>query len=216
MGNNMEENHGSVRAVIYDLDGTIYNKFGIQFLFFLIFINNIKLLRAYLRARKLCVGRDFGNSPDMYLFVVSEMESYSGRSNLQCREFISRFMAVFIKLLSKLYSPGADVVNSITGFSRKGLPIACLSDFPMVNERLAALGIDSSIFNYTGSTEDYGALKPAARPFLETAALLGSAPAHTLVIGDRNDTDRAGAAAAGMQFIKIPEEKHKLTKLADG
>ena len=53
------------------------------------------------------------------------------------------------------------------------------------------------------SAEEMGALKPSARPFIEVARAMGVEPAETLVIGDRADTDGAGAKAAGMGALLI-------------
>ncbi|MCS6887340.1 HAD-IIA family hydrolase [Chloroflexus sp.] len=45
--------------------------------------------------------------------------------------------------------------------------------------------------------------KPAPTMFLIGAAMLGATPAQTLVVGDRLDTDIAGAIAAGMPSVLV-------------
>lgn len=45
--------------------------------------------------------------------------------------------------------------------------------------------------------------KPAPAMFLIGAAMLGATPAQTLVVGDRLDTDIAGAIAAGMPSVLV-------------
>jgi FMN phosphatase YigB (HAD superfamily) len=75
------------------------------------------------------------------------------------------------------------------------------SDYPQTGDRLRAIGLDPPSRVY--GPEDFGAQKPAPRPFLSIAADLGAAPAAVLVAGDRDDTDGAGAAAAGMQYARI-------------
>ena len=59
------------------------------------------------------------------------------------------------------------------------------------------------------SSESFGALKPAPRPFLEIAAKLNISPENILVIGDRNDTDGLGAESAKMKFIQTESHKTK-------
>ena len=72
----------------------------------------------------------------------------------------------------------------------------------MTGERLKALGLEADSRNVYGP-ENLAAQKPAAAPFLRIAGGLGCAPADTLVAGDRDDADGAGARAAGMLYINI-------------
>ncbi|MBD3244291.1 MAG: HAD-IA family hydrolase, partial [Chitinivibrionales bacterium] len=68
------------------------------------------------------------------------------------------------------------------------------------------LGLQHSWFDIVASSEEAGALKPNPRPFLDIASRFSLRPAEILVIGDRDDTDGAAAAACGMRFIRISDK----------
>jgi FMN phosphatase YigB (HAD superfamily) len=82
-------------------------------------------------------------------------------------------------------------------------------------ERLDASGLAPSACGLLCGPQDFGATKPAARPFREIAAALGKPPAEVTVIGDKDSTDGAGAAAAGMKFIKAATDD-EWAKVAGG
>jgi FMN phosphatase YigB (HAD superfamily) len=65
------------------------------------------------------------------------------------------------------------------------------------------MGLDPNSCGMICGPENFGAQKPAPRPFLKIAEALRRKPAETLVIGDKDNTDGEGAAAAGMMYIKI-------------
>jgi FMN phosphatase YigB (HAD superfamily) len=73
----------------------------------------------------------------------------------------------------------------------------------MTAERFKALGLEPGPLGRLYGPEDFGAQKPSAAPFLRIARDLGYSPQSILVAGDRDDTDGAGAAAAGMSYFKI-------------
>jgi FMN phosphatase YigB (HAD superfamily) len=105
-------------------------------------------------------------------------------------------------ILAGHYRPRRGTAELFASLTRRSFPFAVYSDYPRATERLSALGLDPAYGKRYGP-EHFGAQKPAARPFLAIAADLGIPPDRTLVLGDRDDTDGAGAAAAGMAYIGI-------------
>lgn len=202
-------------AVIFDLDGTIYDKKGIEFRYFLKFFFRLKLLKAFLKARKSAKGKDFQSEDALYNRILEYMMQHSSKSKEACEVFFNDFMNTFVELLGKKYKPNKIMVDAISFFSGANIPIVCLSDFSKVKERLLALGIDYNRFTFVKGTEEYGALKPATRPFLEVAKALNIDTENILVIGDRNDTDGEAAKNCNMQFLKFPEEENKLKQIID-
>lgn len=94
--------------------------------------------------------------------------------------------------------PFPGVRAALEGACRAGLRIAMLSDHHPA-EKLARLGLDDLPWSALVSGESCGALKPSPVPFLRLAKQLGVDPAEVLHVGDREDTDVAGALAAGMR-----------------
>jgi putative hydrolase of the HAD superfamily len=79
-----------------------------------------------------------------------------------------------------------------------------------LQRHLAKLGIHA-YFPVQLYTCDYPFRKPDPRIFHVAAEKIGIAPAKTLFIGDRLDTDVKGATAAGMipVFKRIPANQNK-------
>ena len=79
--------------------------------------------------------------------------------------------------------------------------IAALSDFPL-GSKLEALGI-ADLVDYAVSAEDYGALKPSARPFRRLLEDIGVSAGEALYTGDSRSKDIDGACNAGMHTALI-------------
>ncbi|AEF83819.1 hydrolase [Treponema primitia ZAS-2] len=110
-------------------------------------------------------------------------------------------------MLKKYYCPRPGLSELFEKLTRKSRKFAVYSDYPLVAERLRALGLNTEDCGLLYGPENFGAQKPAARPFLSIAEAMGISPGEILVVGDREDTDGAGAAAAGMGFIRIKTDK---------
>lgn len=89
-------------------------------------------------------------------------------------------------------------------FRAAGGRTALVSDYP-ARRKLEALGASALFETVVASGEPGGpkSLKPSPEGVLAAAARLGVAPAHCLVIGDRDDADGEAARRAGMRFRRI-------------
>jgi len=93
------------------------------------------------------------------------------------------------------------VVALMTWLKSRGVTQVAFSDY-RPSEKLRALGLEQFFVDvYAG--EDIGFLKPAPEPFEAIVAAHGIDAAELLHIGDRADTDGAGADAAGTQCAVI-------------
>lgn len=106
------------------------------------------------------------------------------------------------------------LIETLTRLQAMGLKMGILSN-TFVNEdslkrHLAQVGIDT-FFPVQLYTCDYPFRKPDPRIFQIAAEKIGVAPAKTLFIGDRLDTDVKGATAVGMipVFKRIPANLNK-------
>jgi beta-phosphoglucomutase-like phosphatase (HAD superfamily) len=91
--------------------------------------------------------------------------------------------------------------------------MAIYSDYPCLRERLEALDLAPGGRTRLYGPESFGAQKPAPGPFLRIARDLGVSPGETLVIGDREDTDGAGALKAGMSFFRLDDGRRRYFRL---
>jgi FMN phosphatase YigB (HAD superfamily) len=119
-------------------------------------------------------------------------------------EYIPRMCAV----LSKYYCVRPGVLELFHKLKNANINYAVYSDYPETQARLNAIGIDSADCGKVYGPESFGAQKPAPRPFITIAQDMGSRPEESLVIGDREDTDGAGARSAGMQFLLIRKREN--------
>ena len=86
---------------------------------------------------------------------------------------------------------------------QRGIRLGVFSEYPS-EKKLECLGIRDPFGAVVSSHDpEVRRFKPDPAGFLHAARLLGSRPETTLVIGDRDDADGAGARAAGMAFLRI-------------
>ena len=84
-----------------------------------------------------------------------------------------------------------------------GVRIVVLSDYGHAKEKIQALGLDESIFDWVISAPELGGLKPAAELMNRVAAKMGVQPHQCLVIGDRDDTDGELARSVNAPFVLV-------------
>jgi HAD superfamily hydrolase (TIGR01662 family) len=98
--------------------------------------------------------------------------------------------------------PGA--LAGLDALHAAGIPMAVLSNSsfgaPIILRDIAKHGLADHL-SFVMVTADYAVRKPSALLFETAAARLGVAPADTWFVGDRLDTDVAGAQAAGMVAV---------------
>lgn len=204
-----------INAVIFDLDGTVYNKKRLKCFFIWTFKWQLKLLTSLLKARKVAEGKEFENQEFFKAHVLETMVKQSSKSKAICERFIIKFMKKFVNILEHNYKAEPQIVKAIDYYFSQNIKMACLSDYNFVKERLVALKIDISKFTVLKSSEEFGALKPSPKSFLAVAELLNVAPEKVLVIGDRDDTDGEGARASQMQFVKYPDNFNIINQIID-
>jgi FMN phosphatase YigB (HAD superfamily) len=205
-----------IGAIIFDLDGTLYD--GGKLVSRLLFnraigwfsIIDIWYTWAERRSRKALAGRDFQNVESYYREFFAAMRRRTFRKTAFLRQwYFERYMPRMNALLKTFYPARQGMGELFKNIDSLGLPRAVYSDYPLVEERLEAIGLDPNSCGKLYGPENFGAQKPAPRPFLVIAQDLGCVPAKVLVVGDRDKTDGKGAAAAGMRFIKIADKKEK-------
>jgi len=80
----------------------------------------------------------------------------------------------------------------------KGLQVGVFSDYPAI-DKLRALGLFDRIPLVLCATDpEINAFKPHPKGFLRACAIWGLPPEEVLYVGDRPEIDAVGAAAAGM------------------
>lgn len=189
-------------AVIFDFDNTLYapNHLGRRIVFSDIF--NLLKARKDRLARRELKGKDFNNS-QAYYQAYFELVGEKNRD-----WYFNRYLPLMVKLLKKGFNARPKAQELINWLEENNVRVGVYSDYPMVRERCEAVGLQLPN-DRLWCSESFGALKPAARPFIEIAKKLGASPEKVLVVGDRPDTDLAGAKAAGMDCILVKTKKNE-------
>jgi FMN phosphatase YigB (HAD superfamily) len=156
------------------------------------------------RIRKELVGNDYLAVGTYYGEFFSRMAQLTGKPKKKLQSwYFDRYMPLMCGILRKHYRSRPGTAELFAYLAQGSFPFAVYSDYPRTAERLSCLGLDPASGAKLYGPEHFGAQKPAVRPFLLIAQDLGLPPDRILVIGDRCDTDGAGAAAAGMAYINI-------------
>lgn len=192
-----------IDALIFDLDGTLYDKKNIVFNTMTNHWREIPILHATNQLRKTLKGVDLKNAEEFHKYFFGKIAEASGRSVKKVESwYLERFYPRFIATLQKKYQARQGMDKLLSAINKR-IPAAVFSDYSFVAERLQALKIPTDVFDVLAGSEEFGVLKPASRPLIELAGRMGVEPKKVLVVGDRRDTDGEAARMAGMMFYHI-------------
>jgi HAD superfamily hydrolase (TIGR01509 family) len=107
----------------------------------------------------------------------------------------------------------------LDGLRQDGLRVGLCSNapyrVPSLHAQLAYVGLDAHLDTVTFSAE-VGWRKPSPRMFAAALAALGTDAARTVMVGDSEAHDIAGAHAAGMRAVLLRRSGGDVTSEADG
>ena len=191
------------KLVVFDLDGTLYDKRGLSLRMVLHAPWDVVKMRAERQTRARMKGLWLGTENFVHTYN-EQLAQCMGCSPLQAKEWYEqRYMPLMVKLIGKYQPLGDWVLPFVQDCQHKGIKMVVLSDYGFVNEKLQALGLEPSLFDWVLSAPELGGLKPAAELMHHVAERMGVAVEDCLVIGDREDTDGEMARRSGAQFRKM-------------
>jgi putative hydrolase of the HAD superfamily len=184
-----------VRAVSWDVDGTLYGLTDLR-----------RALRfmALVRAVWPSTWRDL-RALQAFTRAMNDVRLQGGdlsglRLELPRAEHAAIETRWLIPALARI-GPRSGAAELRARLAARGVRQVVLSDHP-AREKLRALGLEGA-FEQVFEGEALGWLKPSPRLFQVVVEALGVAPDELLHVGDREDTDGAGARAAGCQSIVL-------------
>ena len=191
------------KLVVFDLDGTLYDKRGLSLRMVLHAPWDVVKMRAERQTRAYMKGLWLGAEN----FAQTYNEQLAQRmecSPLQAKEWYEqRYMPLMVKLIGQYQPLGDWVLPFVQDCQQQGIKMVVLSDYGFAKEKLQALGLEPSLFDWVLSAPELGGLKPAAELMHHVAERMGVAVEDCLVIGDREDTDGEMARRSGAQFRKV-------------
>lgn len=199
-----------IRAVLFDVDGTLYRQGPLRALMGAELaalalrrpIRAPRIWRAlseYRRAQEALRGQDEGAD------LARQLEMAAARARISMHELsalVDEWMIERpLKYLPRCRARG--LVDLLDFLRAKRIRTGILSDYP-AHKKIDALQIRGyfSLVLCGGDTE-VGAFKPSPRGFLAACARWDVDPADVLYVGDRAEADGAGAAAARMPAVIV-------------
>jgi putative hydrolase of the HAD superfamily len=119
------------------------------------------------------------------------------RADLDPASFAPAFLA------SIVFDPLDGAVEALDRLQRAGLVLACVSNWDISLRRHLEAARLHGYFAAIVTSAEAGAAKPDPEPFRVALERLGATPERTVHVGD-GDSDRDGAAAAGIAFEPAP------------
>ncbi|MDR1894840.1 MAG: HAD family hydrolase [Spirochaetales bacterium] len=184
-----------IRAVGFDIDGTLYPNFLMYLLSLPSFFSAPRLTWAFAWARREM--RRLGMTGDFRLNQAELTARRLGRDTGEIQTLIEERLYRSWERSFRFLFPLPYVEEVLRELRGRGLKLGALSDFPVQN-KLAYLGLEG-LWDAALSSEEIGCLKPRPEPFQELARRLQTPPEAILYVGNSYACDILGARQAGMR-----------------
>lgn len=205
-----------VRAVLFDLDGTLYRQRPMRGLMAVELATlavrhplqapvSWRVLSEFRKSQEALRGKETDRDG-----AIEQLELTARRTGLavgQVETIVTEWMMERpLKHLPRCRANG--LLPLLDFLSRRNIKMGVFSDYPP-ELKLQALGIGGRFSVVLCSTDpDVRMFKPHPRGFLVASSRWNLDPSEVLVVGDRPDADAAGAAAAGMPCVIIGTGNH--------
>lgn len=190
-----------IRAVVFDVDGTLFDKSKLPLRLIMADPRYMFVLNNERKARKELSGIFFGDERTYYETLYGTVAVKSRLSSKKVKWWYEhRYMPSMIRVMKRYYRLCPWVSELLPSLKAQGIKIGVFSDYGCVEERLSALGFDRSWADFVTDAPRMGGLKPCKESLMAVCRQLGADPSETLMVGDRDESDGEAARRCGMRF----------------
>ena len=214
----------AIRAVLLDIDGTLYHQQLLRSLMAFevatapVALGSIreslhvwKILKCFRKGREELRTVKDSNAPlgSLQYSLVAEQIGVSPKDvEMVVQEWMHRRPLKYLKVCRR-----SGLIEFLQFASHKGLRTGVFSDYP-AREKLNGLGIHTPLSVELCATDpEINAFKPHPKGFLHACNIWNLEPREVLYVGDRLEVDAYGATAAGMPSVIFSSSKsHEFTE----
>lgn len=202
-----------IKAVVFDFDGTLYDKKGMGTK---VILRNVRHLRMLSATRKACTsfrGKYFGSKDKLFSKLFAQIAEKTGVTPKEAENwYCESYIGSMIRILRKYYKLRPKSKEVIEELHKRGITVILYSDYGMCEERVAAIGGNLSDFDKLYSSSEFGGLKPSEKAFNKMLSENGFSAGEVLIVGDSEECDGECARRSGAKFfpIKTDEDMEKL------
>lgn len=208
-----------IKAIAFDIDGTLYPKRALDIRLVISSVFHLPFALRYNRVRQRIReedGMEYRQPVSFEEFQERECAlMYPGSDSRRLEWFRAKEDKVFHSAWDRLFlsiRPFPGMKEALTKASGR-YTLCALSDFP-IGVKLRALGVED-LFSFKATTEEYGALKPSATPFMAMLDAISLPAEAVLYVGDSERKDIVGAKGVGMYAALISPSSRKVYSKAD-
>jgi len=205
-------NWETIRLVVFDVDGTLYNQRALrlrmlkELISFTIAsrsLQTLRILRDYRKLRETIGEKEVDGFEDVLIALTSEKTGVeSEKVELIVQEWIERRPLAHMLACRRLH-----IVELFAALKKLNKVIGIFSDYPAM-EKLCALGLEADIV-VSATDKEVGILKPNPRGLTAIMAAAGVGPQETILIGDRPERDGEAALRAGVAALILSNKPIK-------
>ncbi len=193
-----------VQTVVFDLDGTLYDKRGLAGRIVSRLWWCMPMLAAERLARRAMKNKMYDSAEAFYEAFFEQMaKGHYWTGKIADKWYNKVYLPTMVRAIHRYHHPREEVMAIVREGQRRGLTMAIYSDYGCVEDKLHALGIDPELFEVRIDAPATGGLKPAKGSVNKLMKMLGADPKTTLFVGDRDDKDGEAARVVGAKYLKI-------------